>query len=109
MPEHWGDYRLLRLCRLRWCLDIYHETASQYGAMRLHSKYVVAVMVLCGLATSPSSAQRETQSKNLGAISRRAEQNAGSQKASVASPMGRSDDGLAMICAGIDSRGPGRA
>src|SRR5213080_4219015 len=104
MPEHWGDYRLLRLCRLRWCLDIYHETASQYGAMRLHSKYVVAVMILCGLATSPSSAQRETQSKNLGAISRRAEQNAGSQKASVASQMVSADDGLAVIAAALDSR-----
>ena len=104
MPEHWGDYRLLRLCRLRWCLDIYHENASQYEAMRLHSKYVVAVMILCGLATSPSSAQREIQSKNLGAISRRAEQNAGSQKASVASQMVSADDGLAVIAAALDSR-----
>src|SRR5207245_7813860 len=104
MPQHGRDYRLLRLCRLRWCLDIYHETASQYGAMRLHSKYVVAVMILCGLATSPSSAQRETQSKNLGAISRRAEQNAGSQKASVASQMVSADDGLAVIAAALDSR-----
>src|SRR5207244_10672365 len=99
MPEHWGDYRLLRLCRLRWCLDIYHETASQYGAMRLHSKYVVAVMILCGLATSPSSAQRETQSKKLGAISRRAEENAGSQKASVAYPMVSAVDVLVGMAA----------
>src|SRR5438094_9058364 len=72
--------------------------------MRLHSKYVVAVMILCGLATSPTSAQRETQSKNLGAISRRAEQNAGSQKASVASQMVSADDGSAVIAAPLDSR-----
>src|SRR5207245_8916601 len=72
--------------------------------MRLHSKYVVAVMIWCGLATSPSSAQRETQSRNLGAISRRAEQNAGSQKASVASQMVSAEDGLAVIAAALDSR-----
>src|SRR5206468_12532259 len=72
--------------------------------MRLHSKYVVAVMIWCGLATSPSSAQRETQSKNLGAISRRAEQNAGSKNASVASQMVSADDGMAVIAAALDSR-----
>src|SRR2546427_11935385 len=77
--------------------------------MRLHSKYVVAVMILCGLATSPSSAQRETQSENSGAIPRRAEQNAGSQKASVASQMASPDDALAVIAPRLDSPGPIRA
>ncbi len=61
-------------------------------------------MILCGLATSPSSAQRETQSEHSGAIPRRAEQNAGSQKASVASQMVSPDDGLAVIAAALDSR-----
>src|SRR5437667_12802587 len=102
MAEHWGDYRLLRLCRLRWCLDIYHETASQYGAMRLHSKYVVAVMILCGLATSPSSAQRGTQSEHSGAVSRRAEQSAGAQKASVAADVVSADDGGGVVVTAVE-------
>src|SRR5437879_8339338 len=109
MPEHWGDYRLLRLCRLRWCLDIYHETASQYGAMRPHSKYVVAVMILCGLATSLWSAQRKTQSEHSGAIPRRAEQNAGSQQASFTSQRLTADEGLAVIAAALDSHIHARA
>ena len=72
--------------------------------MRLHSKYVVAVMILCGLATSLASAQRETQSKNSVALARRTEQNDAPQEASVASQMVSPDDGLAVIAAALDSR-----
>jgi cell wall-associated NlpC family hydrolase len=69
-----------------------------------HSKYVVAVMILCGLATSLSWAQRKSQSEHSGAIPRRAEQNDSPQKASVASEMVSPDDGLAVIAAALDSR-----
>lgn len=72
--------------------------------MRLHSKYVIAVMIFSGLATSLASAQRETQSRNSGAISRPAQQNASPQKTSAASHMVSPDDGLAVIAAALDSR-----
>ena len=71
--------------------------------MRPHSKYVVAVMILCGLATSLWSAQRKTQSEHSGAIPRRAKQNAGSQQASFTSQRLTADEGLAVIAAALDS------
>jgi len=68
--------------------------------MRLHSQYVVAVMIFCGLATSLSWAQRETQSQDPDRLSKMPVR----RKLHVASQMVSADDGLAVIAAALDSR-----
>jgi len=72
--------------------------------MRFNAKRAIAVLVLCGFAPNPSSAQPEVQKAgSSGAMHRVAGEKVGAGLARVASRTFTPDDGLAVIAAALDS------
>jgi cell wall-associated NlpC family hydrolase len=65
--------------------------------MEFPGKYAIALLILCGLASYPSAAQRETQKLPTG-------ENVSGDEARVVSHTLTLDDGLAVIAAALDSR-----
>jgi cell wall-associated NlpC family hydrolase len=65
--------------------------------MEFPTKHAIAVLILCGLASNTSGAQREIQNHPTG-------ENVRGEEGKVASHTLTPDDGLAVIAAALDSR-----
>ncbi len=65
--------------------------------MEFPAKHTIALLILCGLASYPSAAQREIQKHPTG-------ENVSGDESQVASHTLTLDDGLVVIAAALDSR-----